>query len=173
MVEMSSDHALQFQIERVLYREARLLDEMRFEEWLEWVSPGIRYWMPVRAVRKAAEIDREYGRQGSDVGYLDEDYEALRMRVQKYRHIMSWSDNPAARVVRAVSNVEAGQHDDGSVQVRSVVVAHRARFASQNDTWHVIRNDLLFHDGETWKLSYREVLAPENMLRSSSLDILF
>ncbi|MFZ2528647.1 MAG: benzoate 1,2-dioxygenase small subunit [Rhodococcus sp. (in: high G+C Gram-positive bacteria)] len=33
-------------IEQFLYREARLLDDRDFEEWLECYHPGAEYWMP-------------------------------------------------------------------------------------------------------------------------------
>ena len=39
------------QVERFLYREARLLDERRFHEWLELFTDDVRYWMPVRSNR--------------------------------------------------------------------------------------------------------------------------
>ena len=38
-------------VEQFLYREARLLDERRFHDWLELLTDDIRYWMPVRTSR--------------------------------------------------------------------------------------------------------------------------
>src|SRR5690349_5319537 len=38
-------------VEQFLYREARLLDERRFHEWLELFTEDLRYWMPVRTSR--------------------------------------------------------------------------------------------------------------------------
>ncbi|HEX9522922.1 MAG TPA: aromatic-ring-hydroxylating dioxygenase subunit beta, partial [Reyranella sp.] len=31
-----------------LYREAELLDERRYREWLDLLADDIRYWMPMR-----------------------------------------------------------------------------------------------------------------------------
>ncbi len=39
------------EVEQFLYREARLLDERRFHEWLELFADDVRYWMPVRMSR--------------------------------------------------------------------------------------------------------------------------
>jgi 3-phenylpropionate/cinnamic acid dioxygenase small subunit len=39
------------EVEQFLYREARLLDERRFHEWLELFTDDVRYWMPVRSNR--------------------------------------------------------------------------------------------------------------------------
>src|SRR5260370_17939966 len=33
------------EVEQFLYREARLLDERRFHEWLELFADDVRYWM--------------------------------------------------------------------------------------------------------------------------------
>ena len=46
------DRDLQYEIERFLYYEARLLDQGRFHEWLELFTDDMRYWMPIR-VRRA------------------------------------------------------------------------------------------------------------------------
>jgi ethylbenzene dioxygenase beta subunit len=33
------------EVEQFLYREARLLDERRFHEWLALFTDDVRYWM--------------------------------------------------------------------------------------------------------------------------------
>ena len=37
------------EVEQFLYREARLLDERRFHEWLELFTEDVRYWMATRS----------------------------------------------------------------------------------------------------------------------------
>ena len=39
------------EVEQFLYREARMLDDRKFHEWLEILANDIRYWMPVRSNR--------------------------------------------------------------------------------------------------------------------------
>ena len=39
------------EVEQFLYREARLLDERRFHEWLELLTDHVRYWMGSRSNR--------------------------------------------------------------------------------------------------------------------------
>ena len=38
-------------VEQFLYREARLLDERRFHEWLELFTEDVHYWMAGRRNR--------------------------------------------------------------------------------------------------------------------------
>jgi ethylbenzene dioxygenase beta subunit len=39
------------EVQQFLYREARLLDERRFHEWLELFTDNVRYWMGGRCNR--------------------------------------------------------------------------------------------------------------------------
>ena len=53
------------EVEQFLYREARLLDERRFHEWLELLTDDIRYWMGSRTNR--------YPRRSKAIAILDPD----------------------------------------------------------------------------------------------------
>ena len=50
------------EIAEFLYREAELLDERRYEEWLALLADDIRYWMPMRRNVKFGEHEREFTR---------------------------------------------------------------------------------------------------------------
>src|SRR5437763_14561688 len=39
------------EVEQFLYREARLLDERRFHEWLDLFTDDVRYWLGARSNR--------------------------------------------------------------------------------------------------------------------------
>jgi len=53
------------EVEQFLYREARLLDERRFHEWLELFTDDVRYWMAGRTNR--------YPRASKAIAILDLD----------------------------------------------------------------------------------------------------
>ena len=48
---------LHFDIESFLYKEAELLDERRFDEWLDLFTDDLVYVAPVRAVLRARKDD--------------------------------------------------------------------------------------------------------------------
>ena len=48
-----------------LYREAELLDERRFEEWLDLFTEDAHYWMPLRRNVPRDEPEREFSRAGA------------------------------------------------------------------------------------------------------------
>ena len=61
-----------------LYREAEILDERRYEEWLALLADDIRYWMPMRRNVKFGEGEREFTRAGTDIAWFDEGKDTLR-----------------------------------------------------------------------------------------------
>ena len=79
------------EVEQFLYREARLLDERRFYDWLELLTDDVRYWMPVQTNRypvtsKAISIldevrykEAELGQEG-ELAILDETKDSLHSR---------------------------------------------------------------------------------------------
>ena len=170
---MSSEMEQHFEISKILYKEARLLDDGLFEEWLEWLSPSIRYWMPLRYVRRAPEREQEFTAMGEELAYLDEDLESMTMRVKKIRHRMSWSDNPMSRTVHSISNIEVLDYSDLACSVRSITTVRRSRFAHYEDGWIAHREDKLEKEHDGWKLLERKIYYPCAVLESSNLSIFF
>jgi 3-phenylpropionate/cinnamic acid dioxygenase small subunit len=162
-----------FEISQLLYQEARMLDEGRFEEWLAWPSPSVRYWMPLRFVRRANEREQEFTAMDDQPAYLDEDFDSMSMRVQKIRHRMSWSDNPMSRTLHSISNIEVLSYDAGACTVRSIASVHRSRFAHYEDAWIVHRDDTLERVEGVWKLRERKIYYPSAVLASSNLSVFF
>jgi 3-phenylpropionate/cinnamic acid dioxygenase small subunit len=85
------------QIERFLYREALLMDEHRFDEWLSlWVEGG-SYWVPCNA----DDIDPK-----RQVSLIYDDYVRLRQRVDRLKSGSVQAFDPAPRMRRLISNIE-------------------------------------------------------------------
>jgi benzoate/toluate 1,2-dioxygenase beta subunit len=93
----------------LLEREARLLDQGRFEDWLAMYSAQCIYWIP--------------GTPGGDprreVAVAFDDRRRLEDRVYRLRTGHAWSQAPASRTVRLVSNVEVFGLEDARLLVRS------------------------------------------------------
>ena len=73
---------LEREVANFLYHEAEVLDERRYEEWLELLADDVRYWMPIRRNVKLGELDREFTREGQDVNWFDEGKDTLIRRVK-------------------------------------------------------------------------------------------
>ena len=71
-----------------IYREARLLDEQRFDEWLAMFTEDGRYWMPL----EHGQTDRRLM-----ATLMDEDMLLLRIRVERLKGIRTYSQKPKSR----------------------------------------------------------------------------
>lgn len=71
-----------------VYAEARMLDEQRFDEWLELFTPDAIYWMPL-----------EWGQTDPDLvtSLLHEDMFMLRLRVERLKGARTFSQKPRSR----------------------------------------------------------------------------
>ena len=89
----------------LLEREARLLDQLRYEDWLALFAPECIYWVP--ATPNAGDPRRE-------VAVMFDDRRRLEDRIYRLRTGFAWSQAPASRTVRLITNVEvfATGHDN-------------------------------------------------------------
>ncbi len=79
-----------------LSREARLLDQGRFEAWLDLFTGECAYWVP--ATRPAGDPRRE-------IAVAFHDRRQLEDRIFRLRTGYAWSQQPASRTVRHVANL--------------------------------------------------------------------
>ena len=91
------DPKLRDECRALLEREARLLDQARFEDWLALFAQDCIVWVP--AAQTAGDPRRE-------VAIYFDDRRRLEDRIFRLRTGKAWSQVPASRTVRMVSNVE-------------------------------------------------------------------
>ncbi|MCW2713760.1 MAG: hypothetical protein JWN88_807 [Frankiales bacterium] len=108
------------QVATLLHREARLLDNLELDQWLELFLPHGVYCSPLGA----ACVD------GEPVILLDDD-RLRRQRVFRLLQTPAYAQRPASRTVRQVSNVEVELQADGQVAVECVVVIHEVRVGDE------------------------------------------
>lgn len=94
---------------QLLEREARLLDQNRFEDWLAMYAESCIVWVP--AAEEAGDPRRE-------VAIYFDDRRRLEDRIFRLRTGKAWSQVPASRCVRQVTNVEVFRAGD-KLMVRS------------------------------------------------------
>ena len=97
-----ADPAARESARMLLEREARLLDEGRFEEWLALFAPQCAYWIPAHP--GAADPRRE-------VAVAFDDRRRLEDRIYRLRTGAAWSQAPASRTVHLVSNVQVFERE--------------------------------------------------------------
>jgi benzoate/toluate 1,2-dioxygenase beta subunit len=92
-----ADAAVRDEFRRLLEREARLLDQLCYEDWLGMYTAECIYWVP--STPQAGDPRRE-------VAVMFDDRRRLEDRVYRLRTGFAWSQAPASRTVRLITNVE-------------------------------------------------------------------
>lgn len=130
-----SDPSLAASVAAFLHREARLLDERRFEEWRDLFAENGVYWVPVRA----EQTDPLH-----EVSIFHDDRAMMAARIRRLRHPRIHAETPPSRAVRGVSNIEVAAPDaEGMVEVRSVLLMTEFREEVQTTyhgrvVWHLV-----------------------------------
>ena len=94
---------LVFQGAELLYREGRLLDERRWDEWLALYAPDCEFWMPMWQSEEALNDDPATGL--SHIYYRSR--AGLEDRIVRIRSRRSPASTPPARTSHAIGNVLA------------------------------------------------------------------
>ena len=157
------------EVEQFLYREARMLDERRFHEWLALLTDDVRYWMAGRSNRypkssKAIAIldpDRYVEddlTKEDELAILDETKQTLSQRVARLDTGMAWAEDPPSRTRHLITNIEVEPGDAASeVKVYSNFMVYRSRSETEQDFYVGARRDVLRRVDGAWKIARRKL----------------
>lgn len=105
--------------ERVLLKEARLLDELRLEEWLSLYSKKCLYWIPT--IPGGGDPRKE-------VSIAFDDRRRLEDRVYRIRTGYAYSQLPLSRTRRMITNIEVTEgSNENELLIRSNFCLHEFR----------------------------------------------
>ncbi|HBS57039.1 benzoate 1,2-dioxygenase small subunit [Isoptericola jiangsuensis] len=123
---MSHAHA---SITAFLYREARLLDDRQWDEWLELYATDVVYWMP--SWDDDDQITEDPHSQISLIYYGNRD--GLEDRVFRIKTERSGASTPEPRTSHNISNVEilAERGDEVDVRYNFLTLNHRYKVDDQ------------------------------------------
>jgi len=173
------------EVEQFLYREARLLDERRFHEWLELLTDDIRYWMGSRSNRypkssKAIAIldpDRYVEddlTKEDELAILDETKRTLGARVARLDTGMAWAEDPPSRSRHLITNIEVEPGDAASeIKVYANFMVYRSRAETEQDFYVGARRDVLRRVAGSWKIAGRKIILDQNVLLAKNVSIFF
>ena len=176
------DEAVIREVERFLYREARLLDERRFREWLELLTEDVRYWMAARTNRypktsKAIailDLERyvEDDRAAEDeLALLDETKATLTARVARLETGMAWAEDPPSRTRHLIGNLETTPLDNGEISARTAFLVYRSHLETDHQLLSGSRDDVLRQVDGTWKIARRTIVLDANVLLDKNLSV--
>jgi 3-phenylpropionate/cinnamic acid dioxygenase small subunit len=154
------------EIQRFLFREAALLDNRQYVDWLALLDEDIHYRVTARVVRDA-------GADAADYAIVEEYLVGLKSRIDQISNPrLTRAENPASLTRRFVSNVEAcSGAAPGEFAVTSYILAHRSRRNVPEGGFYVAaRQDVLRHSGAGLRLARRLVRLDQSTLFDGALS---
>jgi len=169
---------LQREIEAFYTHEAELLDDRRFDDWLELLADDITYFMPLRRNVKFGSHDiDENSREGQDAAWFDEGKHTLSQRVAQLNTGIHWAEEPLSRVRHLVTNVHISEIDPGAspaeLDVKSNFLVYRNRVDDETDIFVGQRRDRLRRVATGWQVAGRVVLLDQSTLLAKNLTLFF
>jgi 3-phenylpropionate/cinnamic acid dioxygenase small subunit len=172
-------YQLREEIEDFLYLEADLLDQRRFNDWLNLLAEDLTYFMPMRRnVKFGQHAERENTKQGEGISWFDEDKWTLGKRVEQILTGVHYAEEPLSRVTHMVSNVRLldvrpSVEDAQEVTVGCRFLVYQNRVEYENFTFVGRRIDELRRVGSSWQIARREIILEQNVLLAKNLSIFF
>ncbi|MDY7114777.1 benzoate 1,2-dioxygenase small subunit [Halomonas sp. SSL-5] len=102
------------ELQAFLYREARLLDDRQWDEWLECYSKDAEFWMP--AWDDDDQLSRDPHSEISLIYYPNR--EGLEDRVYRIKTERSGASTPEPRTTHLVSNIEVLKEEGDTLELR-------------------------------------------------------
>jgi 3-phenylpropionate/cinnamic acid dioxygenase small subunit len=179
------DQELIREIEQFMYREARILDERRFPEWLELLTEDLHYWMPGRSTRYPKEsralsildreryVEEEVSKE-NELAILDETKDSLSRRIERLNTGMAWAEDPPSRTRHIITNIEVEEVEaDSQLKVYSNFIMYRTRAETEQDFYVGRREDVLRKENGDWKIAYRKIVLDQNVLLAKNVSNFF
>ena len=134
-------------VEAFLYREARLMDESRYKEWLDLFTEDAVYWIP--ANRDELDTDQH-------VSIVYAQRPQLELQISRLTSGAAWTQIPKSRMRRIVSNVEVDEGEDGETLARANFNLTEIRLGKQR----TVAGRSLYRlrpEGEDFRIAYKKV----------------
>lgn len=169
--------SLMREIEDFMYMEADLLDERKFEQWLDLFDDDLHYWMPMR--KNMAFRDQDQDITGpDDVAWFDDDKVTLTKRVQQILTGVHWAEEPLSRVSHLVSNIRlepplSRLPEAETATVKCHFLVHRNRLETETDFLAGRRVDVLRRAGDSFRIVERKIIIDQSVLLAKNLTFFF
>jgi 3-phenylpropionate/cinnamic acid dioxygenase small subunit len=156
---------LQHQVEKFYYRETRLLEEGRYEEWLALFGDAVHYWMPATGTRETRADG--IGKPG-ELSLFNDDKKFLEARVARIRTGLAHAENPPSRTRHFISNVEILAQSEAEISVQCNFLVFQSRLERSESMYFGSRNDHIdISAQEQWRITRRKIVLDQTIVPRS------
>lgn len=160
---------LQREVEVFLYTEARLLEENRFDAWLECFAADARYSLPVR--EHVEDGDATGGASG--FALYDDDKQSLQLRVTRLKTGVAHAEVPYSVTQRLITNVMVfATAKNEEFMVGANFMVYQERRGKHGVTFFGRREDTLRREAGKLLIANRKIELAQTIL-PSTISIFF
>ena len=168
---------LKREIEDFFFREADLLDEREYDQWLELLTEDIVYWMPMRKNVSYGDRHKDVTAE-NDLAWIHDDKETLRKRVKQIQTGIHWADEPISRVSHLVTNIRLAEPisslaEGEKTMTKCRFIVYRNRLEDETDLLVGRREDTLVRLGGELKIARRKIILDQSVLLAKNLTMFF
>ena len=131
----------------LLLEEARLLDERRFDAWLDLYTDDATYWMPAAW---------NQSNRTHEVSLFNDDRMTMQTRIGRLLHPRAHAQLPPSRTLHMVTNIRLAGTVDDLQRVQSACLFHEFR-APDRTTLPALVEHRLRHDGTRLRIAWKRV----------------
>ena len=139
---------LHYEITTLLNRECRLLDDGRFEEWLDLFQEQCVYWIP---------SDVKPHDPGRTITWEIQDRRRLEDKIARFRTGFAFSQLPPTRTRHCLSNIEIWAVGETELRVRTNLTIHTYRKGEHGTLACMGGYVLQRQDDESWLIELKQV----------------
>lgn len=134
---------------QLVYHEARLIDEKRFEEWYGLYTEDALYWMPLTRGQPLGE---------AHTSLFYEDKLLLKVRIERLRHPNAFSQRQPSFCQHVLQQpvLESGDPESGQCVIRTPFLYMEARLDQQLLLGGVVFHHLVMQ-AEGWRIRMKQV----------------
>ena len=165
--------ALKNKVEDFFAHEGELLDERRFDAWLELFADDARYWMPVARNIHHDHTEAEYTREQRDVAWFDEDKKTLLQRVTQLKGGDHWAEEPFSRTSHITTNIRIDSASALELTVKSKFIVYVNRREGEVRLFVGKRVDILRTVGDSFLIRKRSIFLDQSKLLFKNLTTFF
>jgi 3-phenylpropionate/cinnamic acid dioxygenase small subunit len=167
-----SPRDLWYDLMQFYIREAWLLDDRKFRDWLDLFTDDAFYFMPRRRNVQRKDLARELSEVG-DLAIFEDDKTYLTMRVDRLDTGMAWAEDPPSRTRHLVGNLIVEPLPHGEVQAKTAFILYRSHHETDENIFAGSREDTLRQVDGQWKIAQRIIVLDANVILAKNLSVFF
>jgi 3-phenylpropionate/cinnamic acid dioxygenase small subunit len=159
----AADAALITELEQFLYREARLLDTHRLDEWLALYGGDATYWVP---------LARNQPDPYEHSSIIHDDRTLMAARVRQYAHPRAHARLPATRTIHQVGNVMLLENGPAQFRVASTLVLIEYRQERQRQ-WGALVEHILERTPDGLRITAKRIDLVNSEAELDGITVIF